>query len=95
MGAWEEERNHYLGRLVGAVKEKVKEDWVEKWTNGAHWRGKPSTEEVETTFNSIFVALGDAEEEDDERRRTSGTRSFGMWRRSFGTAVGRGRKKRR
>ena len=70
VGAWEEERNHYLVRLVDAVKEKVDADWVEKRDyypyEEAHWRGNPSEKEVEATFNTMFMALGDAEEEEDE-----------------------------
>jgi hypothetical protein len=80
VGAWEEERNHYLGRLVDAVKEKVEADWVEKRDWGpdreAHWRGKPSSEEVEATFNSIFMALGDAEEEEDEEEEDEWDEEF-------------------
>ena len=78
VGAWEEERNHYLGRLVDAVKEKVEADWVEKSYpyESAHWLGNPSTEEVEATFNSIFMALGDAEEEDEDEEEADEEERF-------------------
>jgi hypothetical protein len=62
VGAWEEERNHYLVRLVDAVKEKVDADW-DRLEND--WSGNPSDEEVEATFNNIIMALGDAKEQDE------------------------------
>ena len=53
-GVWEKERNHYLGRALEAIKEKVEEDMG---FPSHHWRGMPDEPEVIQWFCDIWDKL--------------------------------------